>query len=132
MKASTFGKLVLSGVSLGSITVMSFFIYNDNKRLKEEYIQNEEKSDIIISRPPIRTTYVSPHRRSYGSSYTPPKNMNETIMPASKENINVQNCLIISNLEDNVLMDIKCELVSCIRKTVPLVDKYDKYLDYFE
>ena len=79
MKASTFGKLVLSGVSLGSITVMSFFIYNDNKRLKEEYIQNEEKSDIIISRPPIRTTYVSPHRRSYGSSYTPPKNMNEII-----------------------------------------------------
>ena len=37
--------------------------------------------------------------------------MNETIMPASK-NTNVQNCLIISNLEDNVLMDTKCELVS--------------------
>ena len=29
-------------------------------------------------------------------------------------------------------MDTKCELVSCIRKTVPFVDKYDKYLDYFE
>ena len=33
MKANTFGKLVLSGVSLGSITVLSFFIYNDDKRI---------------------------------------------------------------------------------------------------
>ena len=77
MKASTFGKLVLSGVSFGSITVMSFFIYNDNKRLKEEYIQNEEMRKILISSAQIGTTDVS-YRRSYGSSYTPP-NMNELL-----------------------------------------------------
>ena len=130
MNSSNFGKLVLSGVSLGSIAAMSFFIYNDKKRLNEEYLLNEDIGDIVISKPPIRTTYVSPHRRSYDTSYMP--SINETIMPASRENNNVQNCFIISNLEDNVLMDIKCELVSCIRKTVPLVDKYDKYLDYFE
>ena len=130
MNSSTFGKLVLSGVSLGSITAMSFFIYNDNKRLNEEYLLNEDIGDIVISKPPIRTTYVSPYRRSYDTSYMP--SINETIMPASKENNNVQNCFIISNLEDNVLMETKCELISLITKSNPILDKYDKYLNYFE
>ena len=98
MNSSNFGKLVLSGVSLGSIAAMSFFIYNDKKRLNEEYLLNEDIGDIVISKPPIRTTYVSPHRRSYDTSYMP--SINETIMPASRENNNVQNCFIISNLED--------------------------------
>ena len=130
MKASTFGKLVLSGVSLGSIAAMSFFIYNDKKRLNEEYLLNEDIGDIVISKPPIRTTYVSPHRRSYDTSYMP--SINETIMPASRENNNVQNCFIISNLEDNVLMETKYELISLITKRIPVIDKFDKYLDYFE
>ena len=131
MKANTFGKLVLSGVSLGSITVLSFFIYNDDKRLKEEYLHNEEMSDIIISRPLIGSTYVSPYKRIYGS-HVPPNKTNDIIMPAVKEIVNVQNCVNISNLEDNVLIDSRCEIISRIRRSVPLIDKYDKYLDYFE
>jgi len=141
MNGNTYGKLLLSGVSFTSISGMTYLIYEDTKRQhNNELIQNEETNNYISPTPTQGSTYVSPYLRSYGSTYVKPSIINEKVMPALNDNNNsyseVNNCLIMTNLEDNVYSDYKCDLVSFTKiirnENFICQDHYDKHLNYFE
>tara|TARA_Y100000996_G_scaffold369507_1_gene316513 strand:- start:1965 stop:2390 length:426 start_codon:yes stop_codon:yes gene_type:complete len=141
MNGNTYGKLLLSGVSFTSISGMTYLIYEDTKRQNNnDIIQNENTNKIILPTPIEGSTYVSPYLRSYGSTYVKPIPLNENTIPAVNgyydNNRQVNNCIILTNLEDNVYRDNKCNLVSFNKiiknKNFICEDRYDKFLNYFE
>ena len=142
MNGNTYGKLLLSGLSFSSISAMTYLIYEDNKRQNNnEIIQNENTNNNLSPIPIEGSTYISPYFRSYGSTYVKPSKVNEKVMPAANilyydNNCEVNNCLIMTNLEDNVYSDNKCDLVSFTKfirnENFVYQDHYDKFLNYFE
>tara|TARA_B100000902_G_scaffold215587_1_gene205023 strand:+ start:78 stop:479 length:402 start_codon:yes stop_codon:yes gene_type:complete len=133
MSGNTFGKLILTGVTCASISAMSYLIYEDNKRYnKDVYIQKQN----ILPKIAEGSTYVSPYLRSYGSSYVKPNKVNEQVMPAMNNNYDscdINNCVILANLDDNVYKDNNCDmayLTNIIRNVHNYQDnKYDKYFE---
>ncbi len=131
MNSSNVEMLRLIGLQVSCISLMTYFLY-DNKEISV----NDDKSDKLLTKPIIGATYISPHMRSYGSSYSKPvsvNSVNETIAPAINNNYeDVFNCEIISNLDDIVYNDNKCNIVSYIKPYKNITDKYDKFLYLFE
>tara|TARA_B100001996_G_C18438498_1_gene507422 strand:- start:235 stop:705 length:471 start_codon:yes stop_codon:yes gene_type:complete len=156
MNGNTYGKLLLSGVSFSSLSVMSYLIYEDTKRQnKDNFIYNEGTSNIVEG-----TTYVSPYHRCYGSTYVKPKTVNEKVLPAINY-IFDNNCMVpvkdvnstrldtdeevtgrwwcdkqditLTNLEENVYKDSKYDLV-CFSNMISnhYINPEDKYNKYFE
>jgi len=107
MNSNTYGKFLLSGVSLTSISTMSYLMYEDTKRqYMGDFIQYEETNDIVLSNSKQGSVYITPYLRSYSSTNINPNKINEKILPAVNSNYdhiyNINNRKIISNLEDNV------------------------------
>ena len=156
MNGNTYGKLLLSGVSFSSLSVMSYLIYEDTKRQnKDNFIYNEGTSNIVEG-----TTYVSPYHRCYGSTYVKQKTVNEKVLPAINY-IFDNNCMVpvkdvnstrldtdeevtgrwwcdkqditLTNLEENVYKDSKYDLV-CFSNMISnnYINPEDKYNKYFE
>ena len=131
MNGNAYRRFLLPSVSFTSISIMIYLIQEDTKRqFKNEFIQNEETSDIILS------TYVGPYVRNYGYTYVNPTKINEKIMPAVNDNFDINTGLTMTNLEDNVYRDNKCDLVSFTKfiknENFVYQDSYDKLLNYFE
>tara|TARA_B100001769_G_scaffold270876_1_gene262776 strand:+ start:5739 stop:6125 length:387 start_codon:yes stop_codon:yes gene_type:complete len=128
MNSTNVGMLRLIGLQVSCISLMTYFLY-DNK----ETAVNEDKADILLTKPIIGTTYISPHIRSYGSTYYKPLSVNETIAPAINNNYKDEcNFKIISNLDEIVYNDNRPNIVSYIKSYKSITDKYDKFLYLFE
>ena len=110
LNSDTIGKLTFFGISLGSLSLTSYLIYND-----------KNKKPLYLS--PIKKTYGNLHENNNPEKIEYNKNS-----PAICNESILTNCLIISNLDDMIYSDQPYINFNFLHNKV----NYDKYLNLFE